>query len=347
MGLYKKSPIALIAAVLAVGLIATTHVEAATVRIGIVNSSSDAPMFIAEKKGYFQKEGIEAEFIHFDTAAKMIAPLGFGQLDVGGGGLSAGLYNAVSRGIGIKIVADKGSMPAAYGFFQLLVRKDLVDSGKVKTLKDLKGLKVGITAKGTTADALLNEALKKGGLKWGDAEVTTMGFAQQVLALQSRSIDASITPEPSATQAVQGGVAVRFGMGDVIYPEQQVAALLYGDKFIKEQPELAKKFMRAYIRAARDYNDALRDGKLSGPYAEEVIAILTEKTAIKDPNVYKSITPNGVNPDGKVFDASLKKDLQFFKDRKMIDGNITVEEVVDNSFVTAALKDLGPYRPRK
>lgn len=344
---YSKQLLAVTGSVLVAGFASVNFAEAATVRIGVVNSSSDAPMYIADKRGYFKQEGIEAEFVTFDTAAKMTAPLGVGQLDVGGGGVSAGLYNAVARGIGIKIVADKGSMPPPYGFFQLLVRKDLVTSGKVKELKDLKGLKVAITAAGSTADSLLNEALKKGGLKWGDAEVTTMGFSQQVMALQNNAVDASITPEPSATIAVQRGIAVRFGMGDEIYPRQQVAVLIYGDKFIKAQPELAKKFMRAYIRAARDYNDALKDGKLIGPEAEKIIAILTENTAIKDPNVYRAITPNGVNPDGKVFEESLKKDLQFFRDRKMIDGNISVEEVIDNSFVAAALKDLGPYQPRK
>src|SRR4051794_37873859 len=91
---YKNQFIAAIGAVVMTGFF--SHAQAATVRIGIVNSSSDAPMFIAEKRGYFKQEGIEPEFVKFDTAAKMIAPLGYGQLDVGGGGVSAGLYNSVA-----------------------------------------------------------------------------------------------------------------------------------------------------------------------------------------------------------------------------------------------------------
>ena len=73
----------------------------------------------------------------------MIAPLGVGDLDVGGGGPSAGLYNAAERKVNVKVVADKGSMPPGYGYFSMLVRKDLVTSGKVKTIADFKGLKVG------------------------------------------------------------------------------------------------------------------------------------------------------------------------------------------------------------
>src|SRR6266542_5633607 len=107
------------------------------VRVGIVNSSSDAGFLVAEKKGYFKQEGLEAEFTPFDSAARMVAPLGAGQLDVGGGSASAGLYNAVARGINVKVVADKGSTPRSYDYMPLLVRKELVDTGKVKSVADL------------------------------------------------------------------------------------------------------------------------------------------------------------------------------------------------------------------
>src|SRR3989454_8226330 len=85
--------------------------DSVTVRVGIANASSDVGFFIADRKGYFRQEGIDVTFTAFDSGAKMIAPLGLGRLDVGAGSPSAGLYNAVARGIVIKIVADKGSTP--------------------------------------------------------------------------------------------------------------------------------------------------------------------------------------------------------------------------------------------
>jgi len=320
--------------------------EAITVRVGMTNSSSDAPLFIADKKGYFKQEGLSVTLTPFDSAVKMVAPLGTGQLDVGAGSPSAGFYNSAARGINIKIVADKSSSPPGYGYSPLLVRKDLVDSGKFKSFKDLKGLKVAGAAIGTAPDAILNEALKKGGLKYSDVEVVYMGFPQHVLALQNGAVDASVTTEPSATRAVQIGAAVRFQNNDVIYPDQQIAVLLYGGKFIKDSPDTAKKFMRAYIKAVRDYNDALKDGKLAGPNADEIIAILTEYTAIKDPNVYKTIVPHGCNPDGKINEASLKKDFEFYKSLGLIEGNVTIEQTVDGSFADAVVKELGPYKPK-
>ncbi len=319
---------------------------ATDVRIGIANTSSDAGFFIADKKGYFKQEGINAKFTDFESAAKMVAPLGSGQLEVGGGASSAGLYNAVARGIDIKIVADKGSIPPGYGFSALLVRKDLVDSGKFKSLSDLKGLKVAIGAAGTSTASALNEALKKGGLNYSDVEVVYMGFPQHALAYANKAIDASITNEPTVTKAVRSGAAVRFAGNDTFYPNQQTAVVLYSGDFIKRHPDTAKKFMRAYIKAVRDYNDALKDGKLAGPNAPEVISILTEYTAIKDPNIHKAIVPNGCNPDGKVFEASLTKDLAFFKEQGLIQGNIRLEQVLDRSFAETAVKELGPYKPQ-
>lgn len=327
-------------------LVAAAAAAAAPVRIGTTNSSSDAPLFIAAAKGYFKAEGLDVEFTPFDSAAKMIAPLGTGQLEVGAGSPAAGFYNAVARGLDVRMVADKGSMPSGYGYLPLMVRKDHVDSGKVKSVADLKGMKIALPAQGTTTDSTLNEALRKSGLKWTDVEVVYLGFPQHVVAFQNKAIDASVTTEPSATRAEQLGVAVRYMAGDAAYPNQQVAVILYGGRFIKEQPDIGRKFMKAYIRAVRDYNDALKGGKLAGPTAQEIIGILTQYTTIKDPKVYASITPNGCNPDGNFNVASLRKDLDFFKERGLIEGNVNVDQVIDASFVNAALKELGPYKPK-
>lgn len=83
--------------------------EPATVRIGVLNIASDAPFIIAERKGYFKDEGIEPVFTTFASSGNMIVPLSTGQLDVGGGAPSVGVYNGVAHGINVRIVADRGS----------------------------------------------------------------------------------------------------------------------------------------------------------------------------------------------------------------------------------------------
>ena len=315
------------------------------VRVGNVNTVSDVGIYIADKKGYFKAEGLEVEFIGFNTAARMIAPLGSGQLDVGGGTVSAGLYNAFTRKIGIHIVADKGSSRPGYNFSQILVRKDLVDSGRYKSFKDLKGMKVAIAAVGTGNGATLNEALKKAGLAFSDVSTLDLGFPDHLVAYRNKAIDAGVTNEPTATLAIREGVAVKVDGNDDLFKNHQTAVLLYSDDFAKNRPDAAMKFMRAYIRATRDYNDALNNGSISGKGAEEIIATLVEYTDIKDPRLHRETVPAACNPDGLVDIASLEGDLAFFKEMKLIEQpDIKSTDVVDNSFVQKIVQELGPYR---
>jgi NitT/TauT family transport system substrate-binding protein len=318
---------------------------AAELTVGITSVSTDAPFFIADKKGYFKEEGLSVRFANFDSAAKMVAPLGAGQLDVGSGATSAGLYNAGERGVGIRIVADKGRNAAGYGFQALMVRKALIDGGQFKSYADLKGRKVAVSAAGNSESSLLNEALRKGGLKWGDADVVYLGFPQHIAAFANGAIDASITTEPTITAILKVGTAVRFAGVDEFFPNHQTSVTFYGAQFMKEKPDDARKFMRALIRGMRFYNGALEGGHLKGANAEEVIAILTEYSKIKDPAVYRAMTSHAVDPDGNIDLASLRKDWQFFKDTGQIDGKVTVDDVTDMSFEKAAVAALGPYKP--
>lgn len=321
--------------------------ERRKLEVGISGAATDVGFFIADKKGYFRDEGLAVHFTNFNTAAKMVAPLGTGQLDIGGGGPSAGLYNAIARGIDIKIVAEKGSTPPGHGFQPLMIRKDLIDSGRFKTLADLKGLKIAISAPGSGSSTTLNEATKKGGISFKDVDTTYLSFSQQVLALGNKAIDGAFTTEPNATEEEKRGAAVRFMGDDVIYPNHQVAVVLFGGSFIKSKPDAAKHFIRAYIRALRDYNDALnKDGKLAGPQSDEVVSILTQYSEIKDPAVFHAIVPPGMNPDGYVNVPTLANDLEFFKQTGETKGNVAIDQVVDNSFVDAAVKELGPYKPK-
>ena len=151
----------------------------------------------------------------------------------------------------MKIVADQASIKPGYGYSSLMVRKDLVDSGRYKSFADLKGMKVAIGAPGTGTASALNEALKKGGLKYSDVDVVYIGFPEHLPTYKNKGIDASITNEPTMTRAIEEGVAVRIVGNDVTYPDQQTAVTFFSDHFIKSRRDVAERFMRAYLRGVR------------------------------------------------------------------------------------------------
>jgi NitT/TauT family transport system substrate-binding protein len=335
-------PLALILALAAAPAAAQTLEQ---VKVGTTNVASDVGFFIAEQKGYFRDAGIDVTTTTFASAAKMIAPLGTGELDVGGGTVAAGLYNAVERGINIKVVADKASVEEGYEYSTLLVRKDLADSGRYKSLADLKGMTIATASQGAGSESALNEALKKGGLKFTDVNVVYMGFPEMFAALRNKAIDAGVTNEPTVTRAIEQGFAVRASKS-AIYPGQQTAVVLYADEFINKRRAVAQKFMNAYIRALRYYNDALKDGHIAGPGADDIIAILTKYTRIKDAKIYRDMVPFAANPDGKVNRTTLANDWGFFKSRGLISGRVTVDKVIDDSFADEAVRQLGIYKPK-
>lgn len=206
---------------------ATGAAQQTEVTVGTASSSSDAPIFIGETKGYFRDEGINVRTITFNSASYMVAPLGAGQLDVGGGAPSAALYNAVARGIKIKIVADKASSQPGYGVNHILVRKDLVDSGRFKTAADFKGMTVALAGTGVSSMTTLNEIIRPFGVRYSQVHIVDLSFPQQVVAFRNKAIDAAIATDPSATLAIEEGTAVKIRSDDEVIPGHQIAVLLY------------------------------------------------------------------------------------------------------------------------
>jgi NitT/TauT family transport system substrate-binding protein len=318
---------------------------AQTITVGTTNAASDAPIFIADRKGFFRAEGLDVKVEAFRSASDMVVLLGVDQIEIGAGSASAGLYNAFARGIRIKIVADKASSPPGYGATKILVRRDHVESGRYRDIKDLRGMRFAMNAPGVSNTSTLNMLLKSVGLRYGDVETINLPFPDHVVALKNKSVDAAASVEPAPTIAIRNGDAVLVRSDDEIVPYHQIAALLYAENFALRRADAARRFMRAYVRAVRFYNGALKGGRLDGPNADEVIAILSEVTPIKSRDIYKAITPTGMNPDGRVNRASLAEDLSFYAEQGLIKGRVDLDAVIDNSFVDAVLKDLGPYRP--
>jgi NitT/TauT family transport system substrate-binding protein len=314
------------------------------VTVGTTGSQSDAPLDIAIEKGYFRDEGIDVALTSFDSAANMVALIGSGQLDIAAGNVSPGLFNAVQRGIDLKIVASKSSEPKGYGYSSLLVRKALWESRKVRAIKDLRGMKVG---EPSLRSNFVEYALEKGGLTLHDVQEVQLSFGDQMVGLANGSIDAGMLAEPWVTKALESGTVVRLMQGDVIAPDHMMTSIIYGGPFIKNKPDAARKFMVAYLKGVRYYSDVLNNGHIAGSKADDVIAILMKYTKIKDAAIYRTITPNGVDPNASVNVESLRRDLQFYKSFGLVKGDVTVEQAVDLSYVNDAVKTLGPYKPQR
>jgi len=309
-----------------------------TVRAAIVRSASDSGIFLADEKGFLREQGIEIDITQMNAAQQQVPLLGTGQLEIGSGGTAAGLVNAVALDVPMRIVADKGSTPPGFGYQGVLVRKDLVDSGAFHGCPSFKGMRVANPAIENSSGPMYARLLHECGLEFSDIDMIALGFPDMPAAFRNGAIEASNMLEPLLTRTLDEGFAVLYKRNDEIYPYQQNAALLYGPQFMANQRAVAQRFMIAYIKGVRYYNDAFTKGLNKA----EVIDILARNTRV-DPAVVERMTPVGLNPDGYINMDTFAADVEWWTSQGFIKTRVDPADVVDHSFVDYAIERLGHY----
>src|SRR5262249_34241600 len=153
-----------------------------TLKMGSLGTGSEMAIALAMDRGYFREEGIELDITRFATASEMTAPMASGQLDIGLGGISAGLFNSMAQGLPLKIVADRVvNMPDSQSTVWM-VRSDLLDSGRVSEAAHFKGLTIALGGAGTIVQVELDRILQLGGLTLEDVIVEQVPYPDQIAA---------------------------------------------------------------------------------------------------------------------------------------------------------------------
>jgi NitT/TauT family transport system substrate-binding protein len=313
------------------------------VRYGDLNLLSDAGVYVAIDEGYFAEQGIELDLLTFDSAANMVAPLATSQLEVGGGATSAGLFNALRSGVNVRIVADKGhSDPTPPGFPVSIyfVRKELAESGRVRGIADLKGLRYSQPARGISPEVDIVALLKEGGLSLSDLDGTVMSFPDLVPAFANGNLDFAWAPEPFATIMINQGTVVPIKYDYEVNPYHQVAVLLYSPEFSRS--DVGTRFMAAYLKGVRLYNDAFL--KRLPAAREKVVDALVKHTPVKNRALYDQMTLAALHPDGQMNLESFDRQQEWFLSTGTQQGRIDLSQYIDLQHIQAASAQLGPYR---
>ncbi|WP_186577139.1 ABC transporter substrate-binding protein [Aquibacillus kalidii] len=313
--------------------------ETAKVVIAEDGSASGAGFYIAKEKGYFEDYNIEVEFATFGNSDEMLPAVAAGEVDVAGGISSASFFNSIAQGIDVRFIADKGHNIKGNSYFSFVLRKDLQD--EIKDYKDLKGKKVAVSTKNAVDDYIFQQMLEHAGLTRDDVEFVLMSdFGNMMASLGNKQIDAALQIEPLIAQGITNDIHVRFGDATDFAPKAQIAMVLGSPKFLTERRDVATRFMAAYLKGVRDYNDAFV--KETGT-KDEIIDIMTKHTATKDPEVWKNIGVVGLDPNGEMFIDDIKKQYQFYKENGAISSELDFEKVIDTSLAEEVVEIIGEY----
>lgn len=105
--------------------------------------------------------------------------------------------------------------------------------------------------------------------------------------------------------------------------------------------------MLAYLKGIRDYNNAF----LKGQDKDKVISDLKKVLKIEDDNVWNKMQIIGLDNDGKIDEASLKEDMEWYLGKKYITAIPPMSNLVDQQFAKAAAlelnKSLKKEKPKK
>src|SRR5262249_47355712 len=155
-------------------------------------------------------------------------------------------------GVPVKIVADGGSIGPDNDWSALVVRKDLVDSGRYRTPADLRGLRIAVPGLYTVVHYVLKVLLEQNGLTLADVDVQLAPFADHATAVNNGAVDAAFSIEPFATQTLALGGAIRvLGIQDVT-PYLAGAVMLYSPAFPARSADLVDRYTTAWPRGVAE-----------------------------------------------------------------------------------------------
>lgn len=305
--------------------------ELTTITVGNVPVLIYAPVMIALDKGYFAEQGLDVQLEPLAGGADMVTLTANGDFDIGIGGAGPAFFNAIERGIDLKVIAPLHfeRPPQAT---PLVVSRERFESGELTEVSDLEGMNVSVNARGAT-EYWLDQALQTAGLTIEDVELQTLGFPDVPAALESGALDGAMLGEPLATRAVQEGL-VTIIANDFI-SDFQPTFVWVNPEFAEENRELVIGFLAAYLQASRDMIGEDWD-------SDENLAILEEYTTV-DPDLTREASRSYWEPNGEIDAEDLDALQTFFAKRGLLEYEemIDPEEIIDRSYVEEALEEIG------
>jgi ABC-type nitrate/sulfonate/bicarbonate transport system substrate-binding protein len=211
---------------------------------------------VADLRGYYEAEGLKAEYVGLVQGLSVYQMMAQGLLDVGDGHPNQ-VAQARLAGIKVKAVAPGMVDNPKYPHVRYIARED----GPIKSLDDIVGKKVGITNYGSCIDGYLIAYLEKKGIK-GEIEWVTLptgGQAEQ--ALTQGLIDLTTSHPPFGSIAIMaGGNKQIASTWDIFHsPGAGLSIRAFSDDFIKAHPNEVRGFARAMYKARKWINENMEE----------------------------------------------------------------------------------------
>jgi len=278
---------------------------------------SYAPLYYAQEKGFFSQEGLD---LHVLVVRGIIgvSSLMSGEIDVtchAGSGFSAAL-----RGIPIKIISVTRDRPI----------HELIVGPSITTSADLKGKAIAVGSLEGTAAVMTRRILQAKGLDpQKDVTLLSMDTPARLQSLMTGKVSGGMMTPPSTYLAMEQGYKV-FGRGRD-YMRFLQTGVVATDTYIKQRREHLVRFLRAWNRALKFYQDN----------PEAMLPYIQKKLGVKDAQLTRRMYDDDapyILPDGRLSPDAMKEIVEIGREALRIKEPISADRVFDFSLASEALK---------
>lgn len=304
-----------------------------TIAVGGKNLFYYLPLTIAEQLGYFKDEGLDLTIVDFAGGSRALQAVVGGSADVVSGAFEH-TVNMQFKGQPMRAFVLQGLAP------QIVLGVNPKTMPNFKTVADLKGKKIGVTAPGSSTNVLVNFVLAKAGLRPTDVSIVGVGASNgAVAAMRAGQIDAISNLDPVITLLQRSGDLKIVSDTRIVSEAEKVfggpmpAGCLYCPQpFIDKNPNTVQAMANAMVRANKWIQKA-------GP--GDIIRVVPESYLLGDRAIYidgflaaqKALSPDGSFPakgSETAFKALASVDAEIAKAR------LDLNAVYTNSFVQKA-----------
>lgn len=290
------------------------------------------PLYVADGKGFFEKEGLKVEIISTQGGPMAMQALVSGQVQfcATGHGQVAHLFEKGKKTKIVNLMQDKCT-------FSMVVRPE------IKDLKDLKGKSVGCTKIGAETFGVGRFLAANAGLD-PQKDITMVevgGMSTMASALENNRVQGIMAWEPLTSRLIsekKGVMLVRLNtkkdsLKHFGSPYYSFSVLEVTDEYLKSNPKMVQKFVNALVVAEK---------WIANHSIEELVDVVspyfpgTGKDIIK---ISLEMDREAFSKDGIVTREGHNTTLKVFRDAGIVKQAVAFEDIVDNSFTEQALKN--------
>jgi NitT/TauT family transport system substrate-binding protein len=328
---YGRTALAMLASLLFLALAASTS-PAEEVRIGVLNTTSAAPVYLAMDRGYFASEDLQPKITNFDSAQPIALAAVSGDVDFGVTGLTSAFFSLAGQGA-LKIIAGAYSEHPGFHYNAFVASKHAFAAG-LTSLQQLPGHSFSLSQVGSPPHYAIGAVADKLGFDLKSLRLLPLqSIPNQVSALVGGQADAGMLQASIALPLLERGDAKLLAwLSDEI--SWQLGVVFTSTKTADNKADFARRTLRAIAKGRRDYVAAFigPDGAPKDGATSAAVLNLIAKHLNQSPDQVK-LGLIYMDPEGRLDEADILRQIAWYKSHGMLKTDIDGHAIMDSRFV--------------